>query len=81
MLYEEKQLPELFNIKHRHDSKNINRYEDNLLKNSISPYMYKNNLMSVFLTGIELLTSILFDHMSIIKNLKNYIVDKNYYDI
>lgn len=80
MLYERKQIPELEFIKHRNDDKNTYfDYENNILDKSLSPYIYRNDIMNDFLKRLQPLTSILFDHMNIVKNFKNYMVDKYYY--
>lgn len=79
MLYERKQLPELHYLKHRHDDETYIDYENNVLDKSLSPYMYENNIMSNYLKKLQQMTSILFDHMNVVKNLKNYMVDKYYY--
>ena len=77
MLYNRNQLPELFKLKHRHDDdQTFVEYENMLLDKSLSPYMYENSVMSGYLKRLQILASILFDHMNIIKNFKNYIVDK-----
>lgn len=80
MLLEDKELPELFNIKHRFDdNKNHVDYGSKLLSGSLSPYIYKNDMMNGFLTRLQKMVVILFDQQNIIKNLKNYIVDKYEY--
>jgi hypothetical protein len=80
MLYKRKQLPELYYIKHRHDTDNdFVDYEKNILNKSLSPYMYENNIMNGFLTRLQPLVALLFDQMNIIKNFKNYMVDKDWY--
>ena len=80
MLYERRQLPEIVYMKHRHDTNDqYVDYSDKILNNSLSAYMYNNDTMNTFLNMMQPLTSILFDQMNIMKNLKNYIVDKNYY--
>lgn len=80
MLYERKQLPELYYMKHRHDSDgNYVKYDDSILDNSLSPYLYKNDMMNGFLKKLQPLVSIIIDHMNLTKNFKNYIVDKYYY--
>ncbi len=80
MLYKDKQIKELYDLKHRHD-KNDDwvDYEDVLLKKSLSPYLYKNDKMNDFLNNIQKITVLLFDNNNIIKNFKNYIVDKHYF--
>jgi hypothetical protein len=80
MLFERKQLPELYQIRHRHDDEsNFVKYEEKILNNSLSPYIYNNDMMSKFLDRIQPLVSMLFDKMNIMKNFKNYTVDKYYY--
>lgn len=80
MIFNRKDIQELHYIKHRHDSNDqFVDYEKKILNSSISPYLYENNLMNTFLNKIQPLTAILFDQMNIIKNFKNYIVDKYEY--
>jgi hypothetical protein len=80
MLFERKQLPQLRFMKHRHDSfKDFVDYEKMILDQSLSPYMYRSDIMNEWLKDMQPLVSILFDQMNMIKNFKNYIVDKYYY--
>ena len=80
MYYEEQYIPELYYMKHRHDSeKDFVDYEKIILDKSISPYLYNNDRMNTFLKSLQRLVSILFDNVNIIKNFKNYTVDKYYY--
>lgn len=80
MLYKKKQLPELYFMKHRHDNDNdFVDYEKDILSKSLSPHIYENNLMNGFLTRLQPLVAVMFDQMNIIKNFKNYIVDKDWY--
>jgi hypothetical protein len=80
MLYKRKQLPELYYMKHRHDNDNdFVDYEKNILNKTLSPYMYENNIMNGFLTRLQPLVALLFDQMNIVKNFKNYMVDKDWY--
>ena len=80
MLYKRKQLPELYYIKHRHDTdEDFVDYEKNILNKTLSPYMYENNMMNGFLTRLLPLVALLFDQMNIVKNFKNYMVDKDYF--
>jgi hypothetical protein len=80
MLYQRKQLPELYYIKHRHDTDtDFVDYEKNILNKSLSPYMYENNMMNGFLTRLQPLVALLFDQMNIVKNFRNYMVDKDSY--
>jgi hypothetical protein len=80
MLYEERQLPELYYMKHRHDNDtDYVDYEKNVLDKSLSPYLFNNDLMNSFLKKLRKLVSILFDQHNVIKNFKNYMVDKYYF--
>ena len=80
MLYNENQIEEIFYMKHRHDDdSNYVDYEKNLLDKSLSPYLYNNDTMSDFLKKVQSLVSIIFDQHNIVKNWKNYMVDKYYF--
>lgn len=80
MIYEKKQLNELMQMKHRHDTDdNYVKYDEKVLNNSLSPYLYKNEIMREFLNKLQPLSSMMIDHMNVTKNFKNYNVDKYYY--
>jgi hypothetical protein len=80
MLYRRKDLPELHFLKHRHDDENLYvDYESKILDSSLSPYLYNNNLMNSFLKKLQPLVGLLFDQMNVMKNYKNFLVDKYYY--
>lgn len=80
MLYRKKQLPELFYLKHRHDNDNdYVDYENMLLDKTLTPYLYQNSTMNGFLKRLQPLVGLLFDQMNVVKNFKNYIVDKDWY--
>jgi len=80
MLFDRQQLPQLRFLKHRHDSaSNFVNYEKDILNTTTSPYMFRNETMSEWLTKMQPLVSLLFDQMNVMKNFKNYIVDKYYY--
>jgi len=80
MLNDERQLPELRRMKTLHDDEFDNfDYENNILKKSLSPYIYENRVMANFLYRLQPIVSLLFDHFNIIKNWKNYMVDKHHY--
>lgn len=80
MLYERKDLPELHFMKHRlDDESNWVNYEEKILDSTLSPYMYNNNVMSNWLKKMQSLVSLLFDQMNVMKNFKNYNVDKYYH--
>jgi hypothetical protein len=80
MLFDQKQLPQLRFMKHRHDNiEGYFDYEKQILDLSLSPYMYKNDDMNIWLKKMQPLVSLLFDQMNVMKNFKNYMVDKYYY--
>lgn len=80
MLYKEKQYNELYFMKHRHDDPNpAYDYENNLFDKTLSPYIYQNDTMSNFLKRLQKLMSLQFDQMNLIKNWKNYMVDRYEY--
>ena len=80
MLYEDKELDEIFQMKHRHDDNtDFVDYGNKILSSSLSPYLYKNDLMNQFLIRLQKMVTILFDQQNIMKNFKNYMVDKYYY--
>jgi hypothetical protein len=80
MLIERKEIPELYFLKHRHDDfKDYVDYEKQILNSSLSPYMYENDMMNSWLNKMQPLVSLLFDQMNVMKNFKNYIVDKYHY--
>lgn len=80
MYYEDQSLPELYYMKHRHDNDtNYVDYEKKVLDGTLSPYLYNNDMMNSFLKKIQKLVAMLFDNFNIIKNFKNYNVDKYYY--
>ena len=78
MLYEERQLTEMIHMKHLHDDDNDKyiRYDETILDKTLSPHMFENDVMNTWLKRMQPLVSIMFDQMNIIKNFKNYMVDK-----
>jgi hypothetical protein len=67
-------------LKHRHDDEKLYvDYEKQIFNSSLSPYMFKNDLMAKWLDKMQPLVSILFDQMNVMKNFKNFMVDKYYY--
>ncbi len=80
MLNDLKQLPELRYMRQFHDdvSPNFN-YEQDIFNKSLSPYLFQNVTMYNFLDKLRPMMSIFFDQVNIIKNFKNYMVDKYHY--
>jgi hypothetical protein len=80
MYFEEQHIPELFFMKHRHDSEeDFVDYEKMILDKSLTPYLFNNDRMNTFLKLLQRPVSILFDNVNTIKNFKNFMVDKYYY--
>jgi len=76
-LIEDKEIKELYDLKHRNDNypKGYN-YFDKVLKNSITPFLYNNPNVSGFLSYLEPMVAHLFDRVNLIRNWKNWYVDK-----
>ena len=80
MLQNRKELPEIWGLKHRHDSEDrFVDYENTILDNSLSPYLYENDVMNGYLKRLQRLTSVLIDQMNVAKNFKNHLVDKYHF--
>lgn len=80
MLQNRKELPELWSLKHRNDSEDrFVDYENSILDNSLSPYLYENDVMNGYLKRLQKLTSVLIDQMNVAKNFKNHLVDKYHF--
>lgn len=82
MLIREKDIKEIYDLKHRNDNLKYKPYdyENNLFKRSLSPFIFQNLNMENFLLKIQTLVSKFFDSSNIIRNWKNYLVDKYYSD-
>jgi hypothetical protein len=80
MLNDLKQLPELRYMRQFHDdvSPNFN-YEQDIFNKSLSPYLFQNVTMYNFLDKLRPMMAIFFDQVNLIKNFKNYMVDKYHY--
>tara|TARA_R110000772_G_scaffold20466_5_gene56854 strand:- start:19138 stop:19395 length:258 start_codon:yes stop_codon:yes gene_type:complete len=76
-LKDQKEITELYILKHQHDRypRGFN-YFNQILKKSLSPFMYQNNNMNGFLLRLEPLIAQFFDRMNIIRNWRNWSVDK-----
>lgn len=80
MLYNRKDLPEIHFLKHLHDD-NVDYvdYEKMILDKTLSPHIFENDVMNGYLKRLQPLVALLFDQMNVMKNFKNYIVDKYYH--
>ena len=81
MLYDKQSIPELNVFFHRNDDikKNYMDYQNVILNRTLSAYIYGNSTMSGFLNRLNSLISLFFDQFNIIKNFKNFTVDKYWY--
>jgi hypothetical protein len=80
MLNKERQIEELWDLKHRNDTdRDWVDYEDIILDRTLSPYVFQNDEMKRYLDNIKGIPSRWFDQVNMIKNYKNYIVEKDYY--
>lgn len=80
-LNKERQLSELYFLKHKHDSKLHRHYpwENDLLKKTTTPYMWKNDNTNDYFTKIEKISVLIVEQMNVARNFINYTVDK-YWD-
>lgn len=77
MYLEDQSLPEIHYMKHRWDSNsNFVNYEENILNKTLSPYIFSNDMMNSFLQKSQKLVAMMFDNFNIIKNFKNYSLNK-----
>jgi hypothetical protein len=80
MLNQERQVTELWDLKHRNDSdKDWVDYEKSIMDRTLSPYIFQNDNMKDYIDQLAGFTSRWFDQTNLIKNYKNYIVEKDYY--
>ena len=81
MLGRERNIPELYDLKHRNDNQENKAFdiENNILKRSLSPHIFNNSKMNNFLLRFQRLSYLIIDQMFIMKNFKNFMVDK-YHD-
>jgi len=79
MLYKEKELDEIYFLRHRHDSEYKMNFEEKLLDRTLSPYLFNNAVMGVFLKLLQRLMHLFFDKFNIVRNFKNPTVDKYEY--
>jgi len=81
MLYDKQYIPELHQFYHMNDdtTKNYVDYETEILNKSLSPYIFNSPIMAGFLDKLRLLISLFFDEFNIIKNWRNFTVNKYWY--
>jgi hypothetical protein len=75
------QISELYDYRHIHDN-NPNKpadYKNKLFSNLLSTAVFRNNILSMFLSKIQELSVWTIDSALVVRNFWNYTVDK-YYD-
>lgn len=78
--YKDKHIDEIYQVKHRHDTDNqFVDYSESILNKSLSPFLFYNEIGDLFLNQFKRLMSLFFDNVNIVRNFKNYMVDKYYY--
>lgn len=82
MLDKDIEINELYELKHRNDSNTYRHfpYEEQLLKNTTTPYMWKNDTMNKYLKKIEKITVLIIEQMNYARNFFNFTVNKYYND-
>lgn len=81
-LQQDKELPELYYLKHKNDNL-LHRHfpwENNLLRNTTTPYMWKNPNMNTFLSKIEIQLVLMVEQLNVARNFFNFTVNKYYND-
>ena len=81
-LEKEKQIDELYELNHIHDSKSNRHYpyEKDLLFNQTSKILWKNSVMNGFMSRLHTITVLFVSQVDLAKNFYNYTVDKYYND-
>lgn len=76
-LRKDKEIKELYELKHRYDNYQTGfNYFDNILKKSLSPFLYENETLRNYLLKLEPIMAHFFDQVNIIRNWRNWYVDK-----
>jgi hypothetical protein len=80
MLYREKQIKELYNLKHMADDKLHQGadYENELLRNFLSPVLYNNQNLVGYLDRIQNLLVLMIEEVNYVRNFYHTAVDKHY---
>jgi hypothetical protein len=78
MLYVDQNIPELYQLAHRHDTPYVApiEYQDRILFDTLSVYISENDNVYGFLQLLSGLVSLFFDSKNILRNFHNPIVDK-----
>lgn len=78
MLYDKKEIPDVFFLKHYNDDNDDNyiKYDDIILTNTLSPILFQNDVMNEYLLKLQPLVALQFDEINVFENFKNFAVDK-----
>lgn len=80
MLHNRRELPEIYYMKHLHDDNtDYVDYEKMIFDKTLSPVLFENDVMNGYLKRLQPLMAMVFDQFNVIKNFKNFMVDKYYY--
>ena len=82
MLFDEKQIPELYYLKSKWNNNPNARFdwENNILKKSTSPILFNNPKTQGYLVRIEKMVSLMVDSIHIVRNYFNIGVDRYHND-
>jgi hypothetical protein len=82
MLDKEVQIPELYQLRHRHDNFKHRHFpwEKWILKKSTVPMLWKNPNMNGYMTRIEKIMVLFISQVAVVRNFWNISVNKYYND-
>lgn len=80
MLYKDKQIHELYSLKHMHDKKlhQPEDYENKILRNFLSPVLYNNQNMKNYLDLVQKILVLMVEEGNYIRNFFHTAADKHY---
>jgi len=80
MIERESQIKELYDLKHRKDVELHTHYdyETNLLSKMLPAYIFRNPIMSEFLTKLQKLMVWTYESNVVVRNWYNYTVSRYY---
>ena len=80
MLFRDKQIKELYNLKHMNDNllHKPSDYENTLLRNFLSPVLYNNQTLREYLDSVQKLLVLMVEEVNYVRNFFNTAVDKYY---
>ena len=81
-LEKEVEINEIYFLKHKNDNI-LHRHfpwEDNILKKTTSPYVFRNPNMNEYLLKLEKMNSLMLQSVTLVRNFFNFTVNKYYND-